>query len=1015
MVRPRRPSLALGAPLALALTSSLGASGCKMADRESGYASYAKEDRAAAPGGGEGAAPGAVSTWRRSAQLPHASTLKVGDAEALELLALHAKVKVDGPRARVVLDYYYRNHHDRQLEGTFKVRLPEGASPYFFAFGETRAAAPGLPPAAPPELAVARAMGTEPAAILKGREAGWTGPKEARMVPKVKAAQAYGDTVRRAVDPALMEWAGAGVFSARVFPLAAQREHRIVFAYDVDLVAAGDDLELAFDLPPKLANVVVDVDAAELPKSAQTIAPAVEGERYDGRIYYRISRPQEPQVRLRYAAPPTVVLSGADVDVGPYFATSFVPALPAKAAAGGARRAVLMIDTSLSANPDAFNVWLKLAAALLAENRDAIDAFAVLFFNVEATWWRSAWTANTAEEAAALLADAGALALEGATDVTTALEVASAPPFAGDAPAPIDLFLLSDGAATWGEADTQIAARVLGEGRALFAYRTGLAGTDGAALDLLARESGGAVFSVVGEAEVAKAAKAHRATPWRLTSLRYEGASDLLVAGRPQALFPGQRLKLVGRGQPVVDAPIVLGLTQGTGDEAQAIEVTTTPAHAVASTLAPRAYGEVAVAQLEELGLATADTATPYALHFRVTGQSASLLMLESEEDYRRHNINPQADAIVVAKRLASAVVDAALAELGALLRDPKARFVAWMRSVGARSGVAVNLPQALMVSLEDAPAEAFTVPAERLAIKGRARDGLPPSYVTALAERELTYDMVNAEALRRVDALGRDDAIKAYSSLVEHSPGDAVLARDVGYSILQQGRPAQAYHLFRRVADARPFEPQSYRAMARALERADRPELAIANYEIGLGGRWDARFGDFETILRYDYVRLLGQISRGEIKTPLVAYAEARRRELSSAVTLGADLVVMITWNTDNTDVDLHVVEPSGEECYYSHPSTRSGGAISRDVTQGYGPEMYTLERAPAGKYQIVAHYFASDANRMSARTKVEVGIYEKFGTPQERLRERVVVLESGKDRHLIDTVEIGGAAIAR
>ncbi len=57
-----------------------------------------------------------------------------------------------------------------------------------------------------------------------------------------------------------------------------------------------------------------------------------------------------------------------------------------------------------------------------------------------------------------------------------------------------------------------------------------------------------------------------------------------------------------------------------------------------------------------------------------------------------------------------------------------------------------------------------------------------------------------------------------------------------------------------------------------------------------------------------------------------------------------------MITWNTDTTDVDLHVIEPSGEECFYRHRNTRrSGGRLTQDVTQGYGPEMYVLPARPA------------------------------------------------------------------
>jgi hypothetical protein len=43
-------------------------------------------------------------------------------------------------------------------------------------------------------------------------------------------------------------------------------------------------------------------------------------------------------------------------------------------------------------------------------------------------------------------------------------------------------------------------------------------------------------------------------------------------------------------------------------------------------------------------------------------------------------------------------------------------------------------------------------------------------------------------------------------------------------------------------------------------------------------------------------------------------------------------------------TNVDLHVLEPSGEECSYENRDTRIGGHITEDITTGYGPEMYFL-----------------------------------------------------------------------
>ncbi len=202
--------------------------------------------------------------------------------------------------------------------------------------------------------------------------------------------------------------------------------------------------------------------------------------------------------------------------------------------------------------------------------------------------------------------------------------------------------------------------------------------------------------------------------------------------------------------------------------------------------------------------------------------------------------------------------------------------------------------------------------------------------------------------------------------------------------SALLWGLPAQGFHLFRRVGDARPFEPPTYRAEAQSLVRLGKIDLALAMFEVALGGRWDQRFGDFHQIIAVEYGELLRHIASGELKTSVPDFVKERFAAVSAeGVVSHADLVVMITWNTDGTDVDLHVTEPSGEECFYGHRGTRSGGQLTKDVTQGYGPEMYVLPSAPAGRYQIRAHYFAADRNRA-------FGPHQGVGAHPRRLRDR-------------------------
>jgi hypothetical protein len=69
-------------------------------------------------------------------------------------------------------------------------------------------------------------------------------------------------------------------------------------------------------------------------------------------------------------------------------------------------------------------------------------------------------------------------------------------------------------------------------------------------------------------------------------------------------------------------------------------------------------------------------------------------------------------------------------------------------------------------------------------------------------------------------------------------------------------------------------------------------------------------------------------------------------------------DVFIWLGWDTDKTDIDLHVMEPTGEEVSYSHKrSASTGAAVSRDFTQGYGPEVYTCAVSWAGSILRSVH----------------------------------------------------------
>ncbi|MCH8045463.1 MAG: hypothetical protein IID44_17270, partial [Planctomycetes bacterium] len=398
-----------------------------------------------------------------------------------------------------------------------------------------------------------------------------------------------------------------------------------------------------------------------------------------------------------------------------------------------------------------------------------------------------------------------------------------------------------------------------------------------------------------------------------------------------------------------------------------------------------------------------------YARHFRITGQTCSLLMLETDADYQRFNIKPEDDLFVVKSSPAGATIDKKISEAMTVLTDPKEGFTRWLSRLERMPGLEFRVSPALRVALDNLPPEAFEVPHSRLRAKHRTWDGMSDELKEKLSLGKVDYDMLQKEAQRRMSKYGEADALVALSSLIENSPGNLVLIRDVAYSAIEWGLNDQAYHLLHRVAMARPYEPQMYLAMAQSLAQAGKNDLALLYYEVASSGKWNNRFRDFERIVAVDYLHFLRQVDSGKRKLALKQYAEARLDRLKDTVKLEkADLLVTVMWNTDGTDVDLHIKEPTGEVCFYQNRRTRIGGQITQDCTQGFGPELYILPNARHGKYEIQVKYFARDTSRASGRTRVLATIYEGWGTKQERVIRKAVTLTAGKEMHAIATVGI-------
>lgn len=240
-----------------------------------------------------------------------------------------------------------------------------------------------------------------------------------------------------------------------------------------------------------------------------------------------------------------------------------------------------------------------------------------------------------------------------------------------------------------------------------------------------------------------------------------------------------------------------------------------------------------------------------------------------------------------------------------------------------------------------------------------------------------------------------RDLALRVLSNLAEMDLENRAVLRILGYRLLQAGAPGLAVPVFEEVLRIAVEEPQSFRDLGLALAADGRAQDAVNKlYEVALRP-WADRFPDIETIALADMNALIAtsgkQLDLGAIDRRLLA-------------PLPVDLRVVLTWDADNTDIDLHVTDPNGEECFFSNPRTSQGGMMSRDFTGGYGPEEFVLRRAKPGKYSISANFYGNRQQVLAGATTLQVKLFSGFGTPAQK--EKLITLRL-KDSN--DTVFVG------
>lgn len=950
---------------------------------------------------------------------PPPPLLVVRGAETpIELESVRVDGEIAGGLARTAIELVFRNPNARVLEGELQFPLRDGQQIAGFALdidGRLRAAVP---------------------------------------VPKAKGQQVFESIERRGADPALLEQTAGNQFKLRIYPIPARGTRRVRLELSESLVRHGG--EWKYQLPLQFAaqarRFELDIDSAAKPE-LQGLSGG--GASADSRIVahgsgYRLSLGRLPVGKALDLALPAAAGARAYTQefAGAHYFFAEVPVTGARRPRALPASVGLLWDSSAS-----------------GRKRDTASELALLdrYFraagNVRVSLIRLRDRAEPARAFTVAGGDWSALRRElertvydGATD-----------PGGWTPQATIDEYLLvSDGLFNYG---SRRLPPLLAKQR-LFALNSAGAAADGARLGALAQAHGGRLVSWQRAGELDRAADALLNEGPRLLGMQALGASEV-VADSPFA--DDGLLRVAGRLNDA-RAELRLRLADAQGEREQTVAIDAGadasgfPAglwarYSLAALQAEPELNRAAIARLgQRFGVVTAETslivlddiadyvrydiAPPDRLDEfnrlrdrqaaeRDGARKASLERVAEryqrridwwQRDWPKHA--PPAPVDELKRRRAQEAADAGARREAAGYASVTAPVMAAPPppppappAEAAPGGSGLELDR-IMVTASSTADEAQANKAGDGSV--RASINLQPwqpdsAYARRLREAggERVYALYLDERdshagstafyLDVADVLWekgqRELALRVLSNLAEMDLENRHILRVLGYRLIQAGQPALAVPVLEQVRRLAEEEPQSFRDLGLAYAAAGQYQQAVDTlYEVALRD-WDQRFPGIE------------EIALAELNAIAAAHprqVDTRRIDPRLSRNLPLDLRVVLSWDSDNSDMDLWVTDPNGEKCFYSHKLTYQGGRITDDFTGGYGPEEFSLRHARPGKYKVEANFYGDRQQLVTGATTLNLWLSTGFGGGRQHDQRVTLRLKDSKDVVLVGEFEV-------
>ncbi|UHH10751.1 DUF2135 domain-containing protein [Luteimonas fraxinea] len=929
-----------------------------------------------------------------------APPLVVADAgeSPVQLESASMRVETGAGVARTTIDLTLRNPSSRVLEGNLQFPLAPGQQIVGFALdidGMMRDAVP---------------------------------------VPKDRGREVFETIVREGVDPGLLEQTAGDAFRLRVYPFApgGTRQVRLVLMAPLQRDGRADTVTLPLAFARGLDRIELTLATSGRPVLSGLVGtPVITRSGAGHRITLRagdIADAGIATLKVPFERRPAVQLQRRDG------ATWFVADVPVDAADTPRvlpRRVSLLWDSSMSGRTRAHALEFAL-----------LDAYFRAAGDIEVELLRLRDVAEAPQRFQVRGGDWRALRCELESTVYDGATAAGGWTPAADTP---EFLLFGDGLFNHG-AD---AFPALADGQRLYTVQS--ANGDTARLAALAQARHGRAIDLRDAAALPAATRALLRDEPILDAIEGIGARELVAESN--VAMPGI-LRIAGR----LDAQRAdLTLVVRTGGRTQRIPLSIDAARTPQGELAALQWARFQLAALQAEPERNRQRIAALGQRFELVTPGTSLLVLERIEDYVRFDIAAPASIAeaVAAARLQTAATQARDRQTrrDAVARGWAERIAWWERVFPKDAPPQIAAAQEALDSMgampppppAPAPAAAPMMMAEAAAapmamrsapapIAGSANDlanasvaaspaatiRLNPWQSDAPLARSLReapdgevyaryLDARDAEVqgtafyLDAADVLQRRGetalALRVLSNLAELDLDNPHVLRVLAYRLREMKRDDLAVPVLERVLAMRPEEPQSLRDLALACAAIGNRQRAIDLLAEVVDGDWNGRFAEIE-------LTALAELNALVATAPAPLDTSAIDPRLLRNLPL--DLRAVLSWDSDDSDMDLWVTDPDGEKAYYGNRLTRQGARMSPDFTRGYGPEEFALRDAKPGIYRVEANFFGQHQQLVTGATTLQLWLSTGFGTAAQTDQRITLRLSDARETVFVGEFEV-------